>query len=87
MSNNEHKKPIIYLVLRILGFTLLAVGIILFISAITTHVPDMGQDNWFEASTRRMQLFFGGSACLMFAFTFIIASFTPNFKNIAIKTQ
>ena len=83
----KNKKPIIFLILKIVGFVLLAVGITLIIVSTTIEVPEMGEDNWFDMETKQSGLMFGGIACCVFAISIIIAGFMTEIAKVNMKTM
>ena len=80
-------KPKIFLVLRIIGFVLLAVGITLIIVGAVQKVPSMGEPGWFGGETAKHGMIFGGVACCMFSCPMIIISFTTHISKTMIKTS
>lgn len=83
----ENKAPKVYLILKIIGFLMIAVGAVLIIVGLIQNVPSMGDDSWFNASTTRMGLIFGGLACCLFGIFLTITGFTPSIMKVQIKTQ
>ena len=83
---SQNKKPIIYLILKIVGFVLIGVGIAIIIVGTSIHIPGMGQDGWFEASSKSASIRFGGIACMMFGIFITITSFALSNHNKNVKT-
>ena len=73
----DNKKPKHFLVLKAIGFALLAIGIVVLISGILIDVPEMGEDNWFEMSSKKSGTIFGGVACCFISIPFVIMGFRP----------
>lgn len=90
MDNNKKKIPTLFLVLRIVGFGLIAAGITLLILAIATKVPEMGQNGWFEAEEKKSLLMFGGITCLIFSVPMLVTGFMSkiqkSFSKVSIQT-
>lgn len=86
MDKKETKKPLIFLILKIIGFALLAAGICLFIYSSTIKVPEMGHPDWFDKETLKGDLIFGAIAICMISVFILIASFMPAFSKVSVKT-
>lgn len=86
MDKNTNEKPRIFLVLKVIGFTLIAIGAILLLAGITKRVPDMGADNWFEMKSSQMGLIFGGVACGMISVPVLILGFRAEIAKVSTKT-
>ena len=86
MDKNTNEKPKIFLILKAIGFVLIAIGVILLIAAITTRVPEMGSDHWFEMHSKRMFLIFGGVACGMISLPVLILGFRAEIAKVSTKT-
>ena len=84
--DNKNQKPKIFLILKFIGFTLLAIGIILVITGITKDTPDMDNDNWFAGTTSKMFTIFGGVACCMFSIPVLIFGFRTEITKLNTKT-
>lgn len=82
----DNKKPKHFLVLKAIGFTLLAIGIILIISGILIDVPEMGEDNWFEMSSKKSGTIFGGVACCIISSAVLAAGFRPEISKMMTRS-
>lgn len=87
MSEQKNTKPIVFTILKIIGFALVVVGIIILISGATKVVPPMGSNGWFEASKSKSMVTFGGIACLMFSVFILSIAFAPSIHKTMIKTK
>ena len=83
----KSEKPVHFLILKGIGFGLLAIGLIVLIIGITTHVPDMGADDWFEKSSGRMTTIFIGIACCMFSVPLLVMGFKPEIARMTTKSN
>lgn len=84
-GKRKDTKPKIFLVLKIVGFLLAAVGLVLLIVGIATPDPS-SSNSWFAGTAQKMGVIFGGAACLIIAISLIFAGFTPSIKRIQVKT-
>lgn len=75
----------IFLVLKIVGFSLAAAGIVLLILGIATPDP-CSSNSLFAGTAQKMWVIFGGAACLIISISLIFAGFTPSIKRIQVKT-
>lgn len=84
-KNQKNKLPTLFLVFRIIGFLLFTIGAVVLVLGLFQSVPEMGQNGWFDAESRRSGMIFGGLTCLMFGLGFTLASFTPALNRVGIK--
>lgn len=83
----QNTKPKLYSILKIIGFSIMAVGLILLIVGLTTQSKSMGSAGWFESQSAKFGIIFGGVACLMIATFLIICGFSPEIAKTQIKTK
>lgn len=81
------KTPKIYLILKIIGICLIALGVVLVVVGAIYYVPGMGEDGWFDETTKQSGLIFGGIACLLFGIFITFIGFAPNIEKTRIKTE
>ena len=84
-GNRKDTKPKIFLVLKIVGFSLAAAGVVLLILGIATPDPS-SSNSLFAGTAQKMGVIFGGAACLIISISLIFAGFTPSIKRIQVKT-
>lgn len=82
----DNKKPKHFLIFKIIGFTMLAIGVILLITAFSIDVPDMSSSNWFEMESKKSGTIFGGVACCMVSVAFLVAGFRPEISKMMTKS-
>jgi len=82
---NNHK-PKHFLVLKIIGFTLLVVGVVILFKGLSMQVPDIGEDNWFNASRSKSITIFGGITCCFMSLPFLLLGFSPAISKIRVKS-
>lgn len=85
-NNKKSEKPALFLVLKIIGFCLLGIGVMLLIAGIATPSLDMGDSGWFEAESLKMGIISGGMFCIIPSIALIIAGFHPQISKTMIKT-
>lgn len=83
---DKNNKPKHFLVLKIIGATLIILGVILLVCGFLTKVPKMGDEGWFEADTRKMMKIAGGVVCCMFSVPFFFLGFRPEITKMATKS-
>ena len=83
----ENKEPGVYLFLRIIGFALLAIGIIVLIVSLLQKTPSMGDSGWYEAESARSGGICAGIGCILISIFLILMGFMPSFKKIEIQTK
>jgi len=71
----------VFLIVAIIGIGLLIGGLILLISGISIDVPAMGEDGWFDETSRRNGMMFGGGVMMMFGLVMTIGGITAYFKR------
>ena len=81
------KTPKIYLILKIIGICLIVLGAVLVVVGAIHYVPGMGEDGWFDETTKQSGLIFGGIACLLFGIFITFIGFAPNIEKTRIKTE
>ena len=81
----QKKTPTLFIVLRVIGFLLIACGITLIIVGATKKVPDMGDSGWFESETSRDGFIFGGISCCVFSLPILVASFVIPIAKAGMK--
>lgn len=86
-KNKKMKKPTFYLVMKIIGFSVLAIGLILLICGITKNIPSMGQAGWFDAESAKNGLISGGVTCIFVSIALLITGFTPEIAKMSAKHQ
>ena len=82
----KNHKPIHFLILKIIGFALLAVGVFILVNGLRTQVPDMGEDNWFDSSRDKSFTIFGGIACCFISLPFLLLGFRPEIAKMKVKS-
>lgn len=82
----DNKKPKHFLIFKIAGFSLLAIGIIVLIIGLSVNVPEMGADNWFEMSTKRSSTIMAGVVCCMFSVPLIVMGFRAEITKMMTKS-
>ena len=85
VEKRKDTKPKIFLVLKIVGFSLAVAGVVLLILGIATPDPS-SSNSLFAGTAQKMGVIFGGAACLIISISLIFAGFTPSIKRIQVKT-
>ena len=80
--NENNKLPKIYMVLKIIGFSLLILGIILLILSFVLF-----KEQTFDSNVSKMGLRFGGACSIIFSFVFNFIGFSPNIAKLQVKTK
>ena len=62
----EQKPKKYYLIPMIIGICMFVAGLTLLILALTSHVPDMGDDGWFAAASAKSGKLIGGGVLISF---------------------
>ena len=78
-ENNKNKLPKIFIVLRIIAFSLIIIGIVLFILSFTLN----SEDNFGLG----MGLRFGGISCIIISLFFLFIGFQNKIHKTLIKTN
>jgi uncharacterized membrane protein YvbJ len=68
------------------GFSLLAIDIIVLVVGIAMKVPEMSDDNWFEISSRKSTIIFSGVACCMFSIPVFVMGFRVELSKMMTKS-
>ncbi|MBE5757715.1 MAG: zinc ribbon domain-containing protein [Clostridiales bacterium] len=82
----KNEKPRIFKILKIIGYCLLGLGIILIIIGICTKVPEIGKEGWYEANSTKNSFIFGGIGCLVFTILILSAAYKPEIAKFNAKT-
>ena len=91
----ENQKPKLFLVLKILGFTMIVIGLAVLIVGLNMKVPEDNFDmifgnsvqNRMDAITKKNFTIFGGVACIMFSIPILSVGFSIEIKKMGIKTK
>lgn len=86
MDEKKTTKPVFFMILKIIGFALLAIGIIILITNLNKQVPSMGSNGWFEAERSKSFGIFAGIAFSMISIFIISIAFSPEIKKLTVKT-
>ncbi|MBQ9790409.1 MAG: hypothetical protein IJW24_02320 [Clostridia bacterium] len=77
-----------HIILKIIGIVLIIAGAIIFIKNATAKIPSMGDDGWFNASSKQAFGIFGGVATCMVGIFVLLSSFaTQKAQNFLNKTR
>lgn len=82
----DNKKPKHFLIFKIAGFSLLAIGIIVLIIGLSVNVPEMGADDWFELSSKRSSTIMAGVVCCMFSMPLFFLGFRAEITKMMTKS-
>ena len=86
MEENKNQKPKHFLVLKIIGASLVLIGLSLIIASIAIKEPEMGEDGWFEISRRIAFLRFLGIGMCMISLPLFISGFQPEIAKMRAKS-
>ena len=82
----KSEKPVHFLILKGIGFGLLAIGLIVLIIGILKHVPEMGEKGWFEASSSKSTIITIGIMCCMISVPLFVMGFRPEIAKMTTKS-
>ena len=82
--NNE--KPTHFKIFKLLGFGLIAIGILVIIIGMLKNVPEMGEKGWMEAKSVRMFIIFAGLACCLFSAPLLVLGFKPEIAKMTTRS-
>lgn len=85
--NKKTKLPIIFWILRVAAVGLIIAGIVMLIKASNIHVPEMGEDGWFDANKNKNHTKFTGTGLISGGVFLFFASLIPSFLKLGIKTR
>lgn len=86
MNAIKPKKPAVYKYIKIIGFSLLAIGIISFIISFFVNVPNAGDEDWIRLKNLNAILKVIGFSSVAFSIVIIVAGYRPEIARINIQT-